>query len=59
MIFALLLLELTPGPNMAYLAAPRSRLARNSRSAAGVAIHVVIAAFGLGDSQGAADNNIA
>lgn len=49
-----LLLELTPGPNMAYLAAltldrgRRAGLLATAGVAAGLSIHAVVAAFGLG-----------
>jgi threonine/homoserine/homoserine lactone efflux protein len=53
-IFAVLLLELTPGPNMAYLATltlDRGRIAgllATGGVAAGLSVHAVVAAFGLG-----------
>jgi threonine/homoserine/homoserine lactone efflux protein len=53
-ILAVLLLELTPGPNMAYLAAltlDRGRAAGLNAVAgvaAGLSVHAVVAAFGLG-----------
>ncbi len=53
-ILTVLLLELTPGPNMAYLAAltldrgRRAGLLATAGVAAGLSIHAIVAAFGLG-----------
>jgi threonine/homoserine/homoserine lactone efflux protein len=53
-IFTVLLLELTPGPNMAYLAAlaldrgRRAGLLATAGVAAGLSVHAIVAAFGLG-----------
>jgi threonine/homoserine/homoserine lactone efflux protein len=53
-ILPVLLLELTPGPNMAYLATltldrgRRAGLLATAGVAAGLSVHAVIAAFGLG-----------
>ncbi|MEA2890996.1 MAG: hypothetical protein QOI05_1789 [Bradyrhizobium sp.] len=53
-VFAVLLLELTPGPNMAYLATltlDRGRAAglfAVAGVAAGLSVHAIVAAFGLG-----------
>src|SRR6476620_6736819 len=53
-ILTVLLLELTPGPNMAYLATltlDRGRwagLLATAGVAAGLSVHAVVAAFGLG-----------
>lgn len=53
-ILTVLLLELTPGPNMAYLATltldrgRRAGLLATAGVAAGLSVHAVVAAFGLG-----------
>jgi threonine/homoserine/homoserine lactone efflux protein len=53
-IFTVLLLELTPGPNMAYLATltldrgRRAGLLATAGVAAGLSVHAILAAFGLG-----------
>lgn len=53
-ILTVLLLELTPGPNMAYLATltldrgRRSGLLATAGVAAGLSVHAIVAAFGLG-----------
>lgn len=53
-ILTVLLLELTPGPNMAYLATltldrgRRAGLLATAGVAAGLSVHAIVAAFGLG-----------
>ena len=53
-ILTVLLLELTPGPNMAYLATltldrgHRAGLLATAGVAAGLSVHAIVAAFGLG-----------
>ena len=53
-ILTVLLLELTPGPNMAYLATltldrgRRAGLLASAGVAAGLSVHAIVAAFGLG-----------
>src|SRR5829696_709515 len=53
-ILTVLVLELTPGPNMAYLATlaldrgRRAGLLATAGVAAGLSVHAIVAAFGLG-----------